>query len=94
MAEKNQGRFCSFCGRNENQTLFLIPAPTGAYICDRCVEACNHIITDSMESEKSEFSLNLDSLPVPCDIKKSLDEYVIGQDKAKVALSVAVYNSL
>ena len=71
---------------------FLIPSPTGAYICDNCIEACNQIISDNTQQQPSDFSLDRDSLPVPAEIKATLDEYVIGQDKAKIALSVAVYN--
>jgi len=89
---RSSRRFCAFCGRNEDQVIFLIPAPTGAYICDKCVDACNQIICDSMEDDGGDFDLNLDKLPTPAEMKKTLDEYVIGQDKAKIALSVAVYN--
>ena len=85
-------RFCSFCGRKENQVNFLIPSPTGIYICDFCLEACDRIVYENtVDIEKSE-GFSMTSLPKPMDIKKSLDEYVIGQDEAKVALSVAVYN--
>ena len=85
-------RYCSFCGRKENQVNFLIPSPTGIYICDFCLEACDRIVYEhTAEVERSE-SLSMSSLPKPMEIKKSLDEYVIGQDEAKVALSVAVYN--
>ena len=91
MADQRRQRFCSFCGRNENQTDFLIPSPTGIYICDSCLEACNEIVSASFRGD-SDFELSIDNLPVPAEIKKTLDEYVIGQDKAKVALSVAVYN--
>ncbi len=86
---------CSFCGRNENQVNFLIPSPTGAYICDFCVDACSELIDEAVGSgsNTSNFSeLNLATLPKPHMIKQSLDEYVIGQDDAKIALSVAVYN--
>jgi len=86
-------RFCSFCGRNENQVNFLIPSPTGVYICDYCVDACNELI-DEVSSPESEAldKLSLSDLPKPQQIKESLDRYVIGQDEAKIALSVAVYN--
>lgn len=92
---RNKGqRFCSFCGRNENQVNFLIPSPTGIYICDFCIDACEELIYESTLSEQtSEMGkLSLDQLPRPRDIKASLDQYVIGQDVAKIALSVAVYN--
>ena len=90
--ESIRKRRCSFCGRGEDQVYFLIPSPTGAYICDNCIEACNQIISDNTQQQPSDFSLDRDSLPVPAEIKATLDEYVIGQDKAKIALSVAVYN--
>lgn len=86
---------CSFCGRSENDVMFLIPASTGAFICNECVEVCNSIIDEfdlaSDASSASDTSLE-GELPTPKEIKDMLDEYVIGQDKAKVALSVAVYN--
>ena len=90
---------CSFCGRGEDQVDFLIPAPTGVCICDYCVDLCAQLINDHLELEDSESgsakdygTLSMDTLPKPMQIKESLDEYIIGQDNAKVALSVAVYN--
>ena len=89
-------RRCAFCNRNEHQVNFLIPSPTGIYICDYCVEACDELISQHLEfengSENDFDTLALDSLPRPMQIKASLDEHVIGQDEAKIALSVAVYN--
>ena len=85
-------RHCSFCGRNEHQVDFLIPSPTGVYICDFCVEACNELISETENQESSLDSMTLAELPRPIQIKELLDKYVIGQDEAKVALSVAVYN--
>ena len=86
-------RYCCFCGRHENQVNFLIPSPKGVYICDYCVLACSDILDDAFAdySQNTE-SFKLEELPKPMDIKKTLDEYVIGQDEAKIALSVAVYN--
>ena len=86
-------RYCCFCGRQENQVNFLIPSPTGVYICDFCVDTCSEMIDEALEdfSDPAE-TLQLAELPKPQDIKKTLDEYVIGQDDAKIALSVAVYN--
>ncbi len=87
-------RHCSFCGRNERQANFLIPSPTGAYICDFCVDACNELISDSeaaIAAENAE-ALTLSELPRPKQIKEALDKHVIGQDDAKIALAVAVYN--
>ena len=84
-------RHCSFCNRKENQVQFLIPSPTGHYICDSCIEICNEIIYDHTHGD-SDFNLSGDNLPRPAEIKETLDKYIIGQDKAKVSLSVAVYN--
>ena len=89
---QNNIRYCSFCGRNENQVNFLIPSPSGVYICDFCVEACSDLIFENTEIASEGEELSLSTLPKPMDIKASLDEHVIGQDEAKVALSVAVYN--
>jgi len=93
---KNSGndrlRCCSFCGRNERQVMFLIPSASGAFICDDCVEACSDLIDEQLHRGESDFELSQDELPAPKEIKATLDEYIIGQDAAKVALSVAVYN--
>ncbi len=83
---------CSFCGRTESDVSYLIPSGRGAYICDFCVDACNELIADYESSVQEEKETNLDSVPRPKEIKAVLDEYVIGQDAAKIALSVAVYN--
>lgn len=85
-------RFCSFCGRKETQANFLIPSPTGAYICDFCVDACQQLIYENSVVENEMGDLSFDTLPKPTQIKDTLDQYVIGQDNAKMALSVAVYN--
>ena len=84
---------CSFCGRTQDQVSMMIQGP-GAYICDECVENCRAII-DGGESGKRHTGGSKKSvrkLPKPQEIKNKLDEYVIGQEEAKVALSVAVYN--
>ncbi len=92
MAEnKDILRRCAFCGRAEDQVMFLIPSPTGVYICDNCIEVCNELIYDSTDNSDT-YQLSADSLPRPAEIKASLDEYIIGQDRAKISLSVAVYN--
>ncbi len=88
----NQMKHCSFCGRSETQVEFLIPSPTGAIICDNCIEACNQIIFDHEQMMNETDELSLATLPKPAEIKSMLDEYVIGQDAAKKVLSVAVYN--
>ena len=85
-------RTCAFCGRGESEVEFLIPSPTGLYICDKCIDVCNDIIFDHFSEATSSAELDRTKLPKPAEIKATLDEYIIGQDKAKIALSVAVYN--
>ena len=88
---------CSFCGRSEKDVEILIPAPDGkAFICDECASTCSYII-DEYRGEAEETvaegeEMTLATLPTPKEIKAMLDEYVIGQDKAKITLSVAIYN--
>jgi ATP-dependent Clp protease ATP-binding subunit ClpX len=79
---------CSFCGKSQKQVKKLIAGP-GVYICDECIDLCNEIIEEEL-AEPSE--LKWDSLPKPREIYEFLDSYVIGQEKAKKGLSVAVYN--
>ena len=79
---------CSFCGKSQKQVRKLIAGP-GVYICDECIDLCNEIIEEEL-AETSE--VKLDELPKPTAIREYLDQYVIGQDVAKKALSVAVYN--
>ena len=79
---------CSFCGKSQKQVKKLIAGP-GVYICDECIDLCNEIIEEEL-AEPAEFKW--DSLPKPREIYEFLDAYVIGQEKAKKALSVAVYN--
>ena len=83
---------CSFCGREEDQVAYLVPSQTGAFICDNCVFAISQLIDDYENTETEPTEADLTDLPRPKEIKAILDEYVIGQDAAKVALSVAVYN--
>ncbi len=85
-------RRCSFCGRNEHQVLCLIPSPTGLYICDNCVDACEELLNDHLGNDETPEALTAATLPKPAEIKEKLDEHVIGQDSAKRVLSVAVYN--
>ena len=79
---------CSFCGKSQKQVKKLIAGP-GVYICDECIELCNEIIEEEL-AESAE--LGWDELPKPKEISAFLDQYVVGQDQAKKALSVAVYN--
>ena len=84
---------CSFCGRTEDQVEYLIPSPTGVFICDACVDVCSELIDEQERiNNNSGDGLSLNKLPKPIDLKNRLDEYVIGQDAAKKALCVAVYN--
>jgi ATP-dependent Clp protease ATP-binding subunit ClpX len=84
--------FCSFCGKSQHEVTKLIAGPS-VYICNECVDLCNDIMAQEPEetAEASKQKLK-DALPVPHDIKKTLDDYVIGQEKAKKVLAVAVYN--
>ncbi len=92
--------YCDYCGRREDEVQYLIPSPTGLYICDKCLDGCNRLVDEHFgisrngkkagKGEKGE--LSLETLPKPSELKAVLDEYVIGQDDAKKTLSVAVYN--
>jgi len=79
---------CSFCGKTQKQVKKLIAGP-GVYICDECIELCNEIIIEELEETST---LGLAELPKPQEIYEFLDQYVVGQDRAKKSLSVAVYN--
>ena len=79
---------CSFCGKSQNDVRKLIAGPT-VYICDECIELCNDIIADEWEEEKSR---EIRSLPKPAEVKQGLDQYVVGQERAKKVLAVAVHN--
>ncbi|GLQ32286.1 ATP-dependent Clp protease ATP-binding subunit ClpX [Litoribrevibacter albus] len=81
--------YCSFCGKSQHEVKKLIAGPS-VFICDECVDLCNDIIREEVQEAESESQG--DRLPSPHEIKETLDEYVIGQDKAKIVLSVAVYN--
>ena len=95
MAEETRGKgedgkllYCSFCGKSQHEVRKLIAGPS-VYVCDECVELCNDIIREEMQ-EQSQTSRS--KLPRPQEIKGVLDQYVIGQERAKKILSVAVYN--
>ncbi|HSN66527.1 MAG TPA: ATP-dependent Clp protease ATP-binding subunit ClpX [Fusibacter sp.] len=84
---------CSFCGKSQEQVKRLIAGPN-VYICDECIELCNEILEEELSIYKKEDSdeWSLESLPKPAEIKEILDSYVIGQEKAKKTLAVAMYN--
>ena len=93
MVDKKRGNdalTCSFCGKSQSEVKKLIAGPM-VYICDACVELCNDIIGEEYEKEEISHARVM-SVPKPAEIKKILDEYVIGQEKAKKILSVAVHN--
>jgi len=83
--------YCSFCGKSQHEVKKLIAGPS-VFICDECIELCNDIIRDEVPAEGSATAKTKSDLPMPSEIKASLDNYVIGQDVAKRILSVAVYN--
>ncbi len=83
--------YCSFCGKSQHEVKKLIAGPS-VFICDECIELCNDIIRDEVPADTPEARAAKSDLPVPSDIKASLDQYVIGQDTAKRTLAVAVYN--
>lgn len=91
MNEKHEGTpVCSFCGRSSEEVEKLIAGP-GVYICNECIEVCENILKEEMKADKQK-SVPHFKLPVPEEIKKYMDQYVIEQDDAKTALAVAVYN--
>ena len=81
--------FCSFCGKRQDDVLLLIAGPNNTFICDECVEKCYQVVR---ENKRSETRFELKDIPKPEQIKRILDDYVIGQERAKKILSVAVYN--
>ena len=96
MAEKKGGSsektlYCSFCGKSQHEVKKLIAGPS-VFICDECIDLCNDIIRDELPSTEITSDTSKSDLPTPQDIKHNLDHYIIGQDKAKRSLAVAVYN--
>ncbi|MDI6789911.1 MAG: ClpX C4-type zinc finger protein, partial [Thermodesulfobacteriota bacterium] len=86
---KGSDLLCSFCGKSQDEVKKLIAGPA-VYICDECIELCNDIMAE--EYEKEEVAKRSGSIPKPQEIKKIMDEYVIGQERAKKILAVAVHN--
>ena len=97
MADERNGRgddsskllYCSFCGKSQHEVRKLIAGPS-VFVCDECVDLCNDIIREEIQENAQEEAS--DRLPTPAEIRETLNEYVIGQDRAKVVLAVAVYN--
>ena len=82
---------CSFCGKRENQAQRLIAGP-GVYICSDCVQACGELLRDEIQFDERGNLRAPETLPTPMEIKAFMDQYIVGQEDAKIALSVAVYN--
>ena len=94
MAKNDEKRAirCSFCGKHQDQVRRLIAGP-GAYICNECVQLCMSILEDESDLIQDSAAGEIpDAIPTPREIHQVLDQYIIGQEAAKVALSVAVYN--
>lgn len=89
MARRNNGQFCSFCGQPASQSRQLVAGPNDVFICNQCVAVCQSILDEKNQDVQP---IELDSVPTPREFKEYLDQYVIGQDYAKKALAVAVYN--
>lgn len=88
--DNNKSVRCAFCGKTQDQVKRLIAGP-GVYICDECVMLCNEIISEELGMEQPRTGQEM-TLKRPAEIKEILDQYVVGQDQAKKALAVAVYN--
>lgn len=93
MANSKKEVYCSFCGRPRSETKILISGIDGSHICENCIENAYEIISKELDSKRNTNSSSLElSVQKPIEIKKYLDQYIIGQDEAKKILSVAVYN--
>jgi len=96
--DDGKGVRCSFCGKRQDQVDRIIAGQGASYICNECVALCTSILGDEfvpmriMQSERAELDIEFGRLPKPSDIRATLDDYVVGQEEVKVALSVAVYN--
>ena len=87
-----KGVRCSFCGKRQEQVKRMMSGPNNVYICNECVDLCNSLIREDLYEIENRFSHDPEKLPTPREIKEYMDNYIIGQEEAKIALSVAVYN--
>ena len=83
---------CSFCGKRQAQVRRMMSGPNNVYICNECVELCNGLIHEDLYETEANFQHDSEKLPTPREIKEYMDNYIIGQEEAKITLSVAVYN--
>ena len=90
--EKKRVRRCLFCGETQRNAVKMVAGPNGALICYNCIEVLNSVIQDEKRRYRADAFLHGGEIPIPATIKSQLDEYVIGQERAKKVLSVAVYN--
>ena len=90
-ASSEKTLYCSFCGKSQHEVKKLIAGPS-VFICDECIDLCNDIIRDELPASEISSDTTKGELPTPLDIKNNLDHYIIGQEKAKRSLAVAVYN--
>src|SRR6056300_769238 len=89
--DKDKSLFCSFCGKNQHEVKKLIAGPS-VFICDECIDLCTDIIKEEIKASDSKKEVDIDHIPKPQEIFDHLHLHIIGQDQAKKALSVAVYN--
>ncbi|MBR4656756.1 MAG: ATP-dependent Clp protease ATP-binding subunit ClpX [Oscillospiraceae bacterium] len=87
-----KGVRCSFCGKRQEQVKRMMSGPNNIYICNECVDLCNSLIREDLYETENRFAHDPEKLPTPKEIKEYMDNYIIGQEEAKIALSVAVYN--
>ena len=87
-----KGIRCSFCGKRQEQVKRMMSGPNNVYICNECVDLCNSLIREDLYETENRFEHDPEKLPTPREIKEYMDNYIIGQEDAKIALSVAVYN--
>ena len=87
-----KGIRCSFCGKRQEQVKRMMSGPSNVYICNECVDLCNSLIREDLYETENRFAHDPEKLPTPREIKEYMDNYIIGQEDAKIALSVAVYN--